>query len=187
MSSTATKSSKGFTLLEAALVIAIVAVVGVGISNLLLNSVNVQMNERIQLNMEAISQRVTEALRDDMRFARTVAAPNATSLTITDNTGGTITYSFQTLAGRSTLTRTQNGVVRDFANNNPMLSATTAINCGGTCFSLDAATQNRSVLFANAFVQDVSPVNNSLDQAFSKGRLNIPATSFNIITSTRFN
>ncbi|MDX2086116.1 MAG: hypothetical protein SFZ03_12100 [Candidatus Melainabacteria bacterium] len=160
----------GLTLIEAAIAIGIIGIIGVAVSNVLLAGVEAQLSSKIHTHMETTALNIVDQLRFDLRFARNVTAPSPTTLQFTTQDNVAVTYSFTGGA------LTRNGT--SFTANVPV---TLSVTCGG-CFQ----TNGKQVSLSGLQITDVATGQSNIDRAFGKASFIYPDATFDVLTATTF-
>jgi hypothetical protein len=183
---------------------AILTVLGAGVSGLMLGAQHTYMAEAAELSEEVVAESVVAWLRHDLRLARGIDASNNPAITATPdgrtltfwtfdaNTNADIQVTYQFAGG--TLTRTVPGrPVLDFRN---MASVPVTIDVAGTATDARAGfvvptigtsgLVSRQVMLTNMFVADARVGNSPIDTAFGRSRFRIQEIGFDIFRGKLF-
>jgi Tfp pilus assembly protein PilV len=177
--------SKGVSLLEAALAMAILAIVSISVSNVLLAGVTTHMSSKTRTYQVNVAMDVMDSLRNDIRFALAVTANPNTRLQIDLSGGRQVVYTFDN--GTGTLTRTDtlpgpgNSTSRNFVSSVPS-TVPIRVACINTCFSVARA----QVFLEGLQVADGGPATSALDREFGSSNTTYRNIAFDIMTSTAF-
>lgn len=186
-------SQKGFTLIELAITLVITVLVGVSVSNLVLNAVTVQQSDRIHTTLNNAAMNVVEHMRNDLRLAQansvSVSANQIQFNTFDVATSSTVAVTY-TYTG-TTITRTYAGNTKDMVAgyNVPM-----QIQCGsgaGACFTgytppTPASAPVQRIALNDLIIVDATPSNSTLDNAFGKAQFRVTNAAFNIHNGMQF-
>jgi Flp pilus assembly pilin Flp len=194
-------AQKGVNLVELAVAMALIAVMGIAVANLMTATTLTQINNRLQSMCEQVASSVVERLRWDLRFASAVAVANAgqqITITYADKPGNFVRYRF----ANNTLTRTdQTNATYNFATavyndpNHPL-----RVFCQAPCFRATAlgGAASAQVGLYNLIVRDNSPIGTALDAAnngltdpvtglsYNRTQFRIQQATFNVLAGQRF-
>ena len=134
------KSSKGFTLIELVIVVAILAITLTITSDILISLVRSNNKTRIQNELEQQSNFVSLKLEKELRNAQSVDSSENTELSLTLENSEEITYSLN--EGNGVLLRDKDGTT------DPVTSAHepggVSVSCGSSgCFNVEGTTPQR--------------------------------------------
>lgn len=192
---------QGITLIELAMSMMVVAVIGVGISGLVKSGVEHTLSERQVQTMQMMAMDLVEDLRHDLRTADTVnnVGSGSNTLVITGN-GQTITYRLDTATHRMTRQSTASPITKIY-NDPKVFASNMEFSCqnssGGTipCFSKNTALGTASngtpkaVVLRNVTVTASLPAGGSssaLDIAFGAPSFRLNQFTFTIAAATEF-
>jgi type II secretory pathway pseudopilin PulG len=181
------KAKTGFTLMEAAIVIAVLGLMSIGFSNLFFTAVDTQNNQAIHVHEQSILTTIISQIRADVLTASSLTPANANnSLIITPQVGPAIRYDF---AG-GTLSRTITGnPTFDYLSLLPAtMRANHTITCGGSGFACLEVLQGRRVSIRFLRVRDTSALSGPFEAAFNrKAQFMVSEASFNTLMGYTFN
>ena len=110
-------AERGVTLLEISLAMMIVAVLSVGVSNLIRSGVESQMSESLHQHMQVIANSIVDDLRHDLREASNVTIANGGNMLRVQAPSGNITY--QLAANGDFSRRSPSGSSKIYNHNGP--------------------------------------------------------------------
>lgn len=183
------KQHSGLTLIELAIAIAVIAVIGLAASQMMFTGVQTQMSVHVNETEANLAQEIVNRLRYELRNAQNIQIlNNGNSLQFQGYDPNTAQYTSINYAFTgSTLTR--NGVNLS-ANRSPAFQ----ITCGGTlaCFtgatsSVTSSQNLQRVSLNNLTITDISGSNKNLDQAFGgPATFHLDEAAFNILNGMTF-
>jgi type II secretory pathway pseudopilin PulG len=184
----AKRGSAGFTLMEAAIVIAVLGVMSIGFSNLFFTAVDTQNNQAIHVHEQSLLTTLISQIRTDVLTAGAggLTLPNATTLRITQDTGQQINYVFN----GTTITRTVGATAAfDYLTLLPAtMRANHTLTCGGSGFPCLALPNNNRVSIRFLRIRDTSAISGPFEAAFNrKAQFMVSEASFNTLMGYTFN
>lgn len=183
------KANAGFTLLEAAIVIAVLGLMSIGFSNLFMVAVDTQNNQSIHVHEQSLLTTLISQIRTDVLTANTTGlalSNNDNTLTIPRDVGGAVVYN----ATGTTITRTEGGNVFDFLTLLPAnMRANHVLTCSGSglrCMALANGGSRVSIRFLR--IRDTSALSGPFEAAFNrKAQFMVSEASFNTLMGYTFN
>ena len=188
------RSQQGVTLIELAVGMMLMAIIGVTVSSLVRAGVEAQMSQRLVNHGQVVVMNVVDDILFDLRTADAVAVlGGGNQLRITTDIGlgpGTITYVY----GAPNVQRTEavpgspnNGTKIYNANVTPALNFT----CVAPCFAWrpDVNGNNRSIVIQNLSVAPAvnTEASSAIAQAFPLVPFSIRQASFDVISTATYN
>lgn len=192
-------ASSGVTLMEMALAMMIVAVVGVGVSGLLKVGAEHNLSERQHQTMQIVALNLVDDLRHDLRTADSINALGSGSNTLTiQGNGQTITYSLNTATHR--MSRQVNGSPAKVYNDPNIFLSNMQVQCSPTCFQVATDAQTGQLMVTSTGIPKeiviprltvTVPLANGnagtmIDQSFGAPNYALNQFAFHVTTSTEF-
>lgn len=188
-------TSKGLSLLEAAIAIGILSILSIGLSNMLLNATENQMHETTHVHQQSALSTLAWQIRMDGTNATAVTRGPANNdpnrLTITQGNGDTIDYFFNALRnGRTTVVRRVNNAAAtefNYLNLLPaQLRAMHQITCGQgfTCVNIEPGSR---ISVRRLWMLDVGGPVGQLEVNFGKSGYMLPEISVSTMQNFNFN
>lgn len=160
------KSQRGVSLIEMAVAIAVMGILGVGISSMMYGAVENQIHQEIHMHQQSTLSSLVFQLRVDGTQATTVTRDSATQFTLTTSNGDTIVYSF---AG-GTATRSVNGSTPfNYLSLMPrQYRANHTISCGGGGVDCVNEVGTERISIRQLSINDNSALMGQLENAFGQ-------------------
>lgn len=190
---------QGITLIEMAMAMMIVAVLGVGVSGMLKVGAEHNLSERQHQTMQVVAMNLVDDLRYDLRAANTINALGGGSNTLvihtTDkqtNAAQTITYA---LNGSAQMTRQLNNLTPKIYNDPSVFLSNMQIQCSPNCFQVATgatfSTNGTPTQIAIPQLTVSVPLvagnkGTVIDQAFQAPNFKLSQFSFNVTAATEF-
>ena len=182
----------GITLLELALSMMVMAVLGVAVSSLVKAGADHNLSERQHQTMQMVAMNLVDDLRFDLRTAERISSlgSGSNSLVI-QNTGQTITYALDPSTFQ--MSRTVSGGIRKVYNDPTGVLSNVQIQCTPSCFqpsTVQASDGTPKSITIPLLTVSVPPRAGSagtpIDQYFGAPQFVLKAFTFNIATATEF-
>jgi len=193
-------NAKGITLVELAMSMMVVAVIGVGVSGLMKTGVEHNISQRQMQTMQMMAMDLVEDLRYDLRTADTVNNVGGGSNTLTiSSSGQTITYNLNAGTHQMTRRSSTTGVTKIYNDPNVFMNnlqfdckdtSNNSIGCFMTDPTLGTATNGtpKAVVLRNVTVTAAlnGNANTALDIAFGAPSFRLNQFTFNVAAATEF-
>ncbi len=198
-------AKRGFTLIELAVAMIILAVLGVAVSSVVRSKIETQMARRLDQNMQDLLFGLATDLRTDIRMATNTTPDNSSDNKLVleehDSSNALYTVTYEISGGSGNMTRTDSRTNSTRLYNDPAiygkpsLTMTCVDSAGSKCFTVvnsGNTTNNLHYVHIGALTASAPSTANSgniIDRAFNPGggaRKTIPAVTINVMSKMIF-